>query len=58
MMATERGRPCTKVLIVEDEGLIALDIKTRLQGLGYTIAGTCASGDEVFRAIAENRYLR
>jgi two-component system, cell cycle sensor histidine kinase and response regulator CckA len=46
------ARSCAKVLIVEDEGLIAFDIRTRLEKLGYIVTGVCASSDEVFRAIA------
>lgn len=33
-----------KVLIVEDERLIALDLKQRLEKLGYAVVGTAASG--------------
>lgn len=54
MMVNEARRACAKVLIVEDEGLVALDIRTRLQKLGYTVTGVCASAEEAFRAIAED----
>jgi two-component system cell cycle sensor histidine kinase/response regulator CckA len=53
MRTIEIVRPRTKVLIVEDEGITALDIRTRLQKLGYTVTGVCASGEDVFRAMAE-----
>ena len=32
------------VLIVEDEGLVALDVSRRLKKLGYTVAGVAADG--------------
>jgi diguanylate cyclase (GGDEF)-like protein/PAS domain S-box-containing protein len=33
-----------KVLVVEDERIIALDLTRRLEGLGYRVVGTAASG--------------
>jgi hypothetical protein len=35
-----------RILIVEDEGLIALDIAGRVQTLGHTVAGTASTADE------------
>ena len=35
-----------RILIVEDESIIALDIKTSLQHAGYIIAGVASSGEE------------
>ena len=35
-----------KVLVVEDEGLIAHDIATRLQALGHQVIGTVATAQE------------
>lgn len=34
-----------KILIVEDEGIVALDIKHSLERLGYSICGIASSGD-------------
>jgi PAS domain S-box-containing protein len=34
------------VLIVEDEAVVALDLRTQLQDMGYVIAGVAESGDE------------
>jgi CRP-like cAMP-binding protein/ActR/RegA family two-component response regulator len=34
-----------KVLVVEDEGITALDIKQSLQHLGYEVLGTCDTGE-------------
>ncbi|HEX4138127.1 MAG TPA: response regulator [Bryobacteraceae bacterium] len=39
------GPALRKVLIVEDEGLIALDIKGRLENSGYEVPGIAASAD-------------
>ncbi len=36
----------TKILIVEDEGIVAMDIQDRLQRLGYEVLGIAASGEE------------
>ena len=34
----------TKILLVEDEAIIALDLRQRLQGLGYEVTGIAANG--------------
>jgi DNA-binding NarL/FixJ family response regulator len=44
-----------RVLIVEDEALVALDIEVALQEAGYTVLGTVDTQDE---AIAEARQLQ
>jgi signal transduction histidine kinase len=38
--------PDARILIVEDESIIALDIKTSLQHAGYSVAGVASSGEE------------
>ncbi len=45
----------TKIMIVEDESIIALDIKSSLSHLGYAITGVAASGDIALIKIEENR---
>ncbi len=35
-----------RILVVEDEGIVSLDIQNRLRQAGYTLAGTAASGEE------------
>lgn len=45
----------TKIMIVEDESIIALDIKNSLTRLGYAITGVAASGDLALMKIKENR---
>lgn len=42
----------TKILVVEDEAVVALDIQNRLRRLGYTPIGRAASGKEAI-ALAE-----
>ena len=44
-----------RILIVEDEGIIAMDIEQRLIGMGYAVVGVAASGD---RALALARQHR
>jgi PAS domain S-box-containing protein len=44
-----------RILIVEDESIIALDIRDRLEGLGYAIADAVSSGAEAVQAAAETR---
>ncbi len=33
-----------RILVVEDESIVALDLKTRLEGLGYVVAGVVPAG--------------
>lgn len=43
----------TRVLVVEDERIVALDLKVRLSSLGYAVAGTVPSGEQALRAARE-----
>ena len=45
----------SKILVVEDEGITALDIQARLKSLGYTVSAAVSSGEE---AIASVQTLR
>ena len=38
-----------KILVVEDERIIAQDLKVRLQRLGYQVTGVASSGEEAVR---------
>lgn len=40
-----------RIMIVEDEGIIALDIRKRLESLGYYIAGVVDSGEKAIVAV-------
>ena len=42
-----------KILIVEDEILIARELETRLKGLGYTVVRIALSGEEAIQAMSE-----
>ena len=42
-----------RVLIVEDEGIIALDLRLRIENLGHTVAGVAHSGEAAVRQTAE-----
>ncbi len=48
------SQPTPRILIVEDEQLVAMDIEAELQQLGYEVAGLAASGEE---AIAQAKRL-
>ena len=43
----------TKILVVEDERIVATDIKKRLRILGYPAPATASSGKEAIKKIAE-----
>lgn len=45
----------SKILIVEDESIVALNIKNRLEGLGYAVVATISSGESAIEAAAKNR---
>ena len=44
-----------KILVVEDESIVALDIQRRLTNLGYEVVSTAASGDEAVRKAEQLR---
>ena len=44
-----------KILVVEDEVIVAEDIGFRLKKLGYIVTATVASGEEAIEKVAENR---
>jgi len=43
----------TKILVVEDEGIVIRDIKNRLKVLGYPSPATASSGIEAIKKVAE-----
>jgi len=49
---TNQQRAQTKILVVEDEAIIAMDIESRLMMLGYKVVGTASSGPRA-RELAE-----
>lgn len=44
-----------KILVVEDEAIVALDIERQLEDLGYSVTGLAASGEEAICQIKETR---
>ena len=42
-----------KVLIVEDENIVAFNIQNRLEGLGYTVTAVISSGEVALQKVAE-----
>jgi PAS domain S-box-containing protein len=46
------NKPC-KVLVVEDEGLIAHDISTRLEAMGHQVVGTAGTAEEALEMAAD-----
>lgn len=44
-----------KILIVEDEAVVSLDISRRLEKMGYEVMGRLASGEEAIELIQEER---
>ncbi len=45
----------TRVFVVEDERLVAKDIRRRLQEMGYDVPATVASGEKAVRSAVEMR---
>ena len=54
-MNSPPAQAAKRILIVEDEGIVAADLEDRLKRMGYTVAGKAASGS---RAIEEAARLR
>jgi PAS domain S-box-containing protein len=44
-----------KILVAEDEGIIAKDLEHTLKGMGYAVSGTASSGEEAIRKALETR---
>jgi two-component system, cell cycle sensor histidine kinase and response regulator CckA len=47
--------PEANILIVDDEGIVVMDITARLKSLGYAVAGSAASGAEAMRLVEDTR---
>jgi len=52
-MSGEKAMP--KIFVVEDEGVVRLDIQQKLQDLGYDVPGTAASGEAALEKVAKIR---
>ncbi|MFH0893973.1 MAG: response regulator [Bacteroidota bacterium] len=42
-----------KILVVEDEAIVAIDIRHKLQSFGYTVTGVVSSGEEALESVAK-----
>ncbi len=47
--------PDARILIVEDEGILALDVQQRLTSLGYPLPDIASTGAEAIRKAADGR---
>ena len=47
-----------KILIVEDERIVAMSIKDMLNNLGYGVSGIVSSGIEAINKTGETRSIR
>lgn len=45
-MNTSEQKLTPSILIVEDEGIVAMDLNFRLEEMGYRVAGTADTGEE------------
>jgi CheY-like chemotaxis protein len=45
--------PKVQILVVEDENIVALDLRIRLEGLGYTVVAVAVSGEEAVEKTSE-----
>jgi PAS domain S-box-containing protein len=44
-----------RIMIVEDEQIVALDLKMRLESMGYEVVGNVSMGEKSFHLASENR---
>ena len=47
--------PQTKIMVVEDERIVALNLKQRLVKMGYEVTAVVTSGEKALAAVAANR---
>ncbi|HTT08748.1 MAG TPA: EAL domain-containing protein [Gammaproteobacteria bacterium] len=47
--------PRTTVLVVENEAIIAMDLRQQLESLGYLVIGTVAEGEEAITLVREKK---
>jgi AmiR/NasT family two-component response regulator len=47
----------SRILVVEDEIIIAMDIQDDLENMGYQVIGTVSSGEEAIRYAGSYRLI-
>jgi PAS domain S-box-containing protein len=52
-MTEEQRTPPARILVVEDEAIVAMSIKDRLRDLGYEVAGVVSTGEDAVNAAEE-----
>ena len=45
----------TRILITEDEGIVALDLQSTLEGMGYSVVAVTSSGEEAIKKAEETQ---
>jgi response regulator RpfG family c-di-GMP phosphodiesterase len=53
-MSSVNGKRCDKIMIVEDEWIVADQLCNNLKELGYMVCATASTGDEAIRNVKEN----
>jgi two-component system cell cycle sensor histidine kinase/response regulator CckA len=53
MHEKKEGMPSKKILVVEDENLIAMEIQDRLKALGYSVPAITNSGEEAIKLVPQ-----
>ena len=46
-----------KILVAEDEAIIAYDIRTRLEKMGYVLPSIVSSGEEAIKKVNEIHFV-
>ena len=52
-MTADTSAARTRILIVEDEAIVACDLQSRLESFGYEVVGIAVSGEQAMRLAAE-----
>jgi CheY-like chemotaxis protein len=52
-MTSDTPTAKTRILIVEDEAIVACDLQSRLESFGYEVVGIAVSGEQAVRLAAE-----
>ncbi|KQC08888.1 MAG: hypothetical protein APR62_03840 [Smithella sp. SDB] len=54
-MNSVNSRRCDKIMVVEDEWIVADQLCNNLKGLGYMVCSTASTGDEAIRNVKEDK---